>query len=237
MQKGLNYFTFLCTNISGGPVTGIDTSGGFTLTGSINSSDISTFTKSIVEEVNGYYTLELDLNTTGQGYFSVSPSGAGIYVTPDFWDTGEIITNDADSLYSLFLSLQQTGTVTEVSNYVNVTTNPFKESDDISLNYIVSTDVTPTLTGWTNFKAELRNDLCLTSATSASYIGLGQVTIVDALTNSVSVDISGALTTGVVPEGANTTNLYMDLQGLNASGKKKTLIEFTIPIIREITYN
>jgi hypothetical protein len=93
------------------------------------------------------------------------------------------------------------------------------------------------LVGWTNFKAELRNSLSLTSATSASYIGLGAVTIIDPALNSVTIDISGALTTGVVPEGSNTTNLYMDLQGLNPSGKKKTLIEFTIPIIREITYN
>jgi hypothetical protein len=235
MQKGQNYFTFYCSDISGSPVTGA-TSGSFSIFGNINSDDISLFDSTITEESSGYYTLGLDIDAVGQGYFGVKSVTANRFITPDFWsETFE--NNDFDSLYSLFLSLQQAGTVTEVTNYVSVNTNPFKESDDITLNYIVSTEVTPNLTGWTNFKAELRNNLSLTSATSASYLGLGQVTIVDALTNSVSIDISGALTTGVVPEGSNTTNLYMDLQGVNASGKKKTLIEFSIPIIREITYN
>lgn len=237
MKKGLNDFAFLCTNISGSPVTGINVSGGFTLSGNINSDDISTFDSSIVEETDGYYTLTIDLDTTGQGYFSVAPTGSGIYIAPDFWDTGRITTNDEDSLYNLFLSLQQEGTVDSVNNFVEVNTNDFKQSDDITLEYVVSTEVTPTLVGWTNFKAELRTSESLTSSTTGSYLGLADITIVDPSLNSVSIDISGSLTAGVVPEGSNTTTLYMDLQGYNPSGKRKTLIEFSIPIVREITYN
>lgn len=233
MQKGLNNFTFYCNDISGSPVTSI-TSGGFTLFGNINSSDISTFTSSITEETSGYYTVSLDLNTIGQGYFGVKAVAPGRYITPDYWDVS-LENNDADSLYSLFLSLQQQGTVDEVLNYGVVRTNPFKEADDITLAYIVPTSITSTLVGWTNFKAQLRTSDSLTSATSASLLGLATVTIVDPATNSVSIDISGSNTLGVVPEGSYTTNLYMDLQGLNPSGKKKTLMEFTIPINREIT--
>ena len=235
MQKGINNFSFLVSDISGSPVTGA-TSASFTLFGNINSDDISLFDSQITEETNGYYTLQLDLDTAGQGYFGLEHSNANNSITPTFWDV-QLENQDADSLYTVFLSLQQSGTVTNVTNFVEVNTNPFKESDDITLAYIVSTEVTPDLVGWTDFKAELRNSLSLTSSTSASYIGLGAVTIVDPALNSVTIDISGALTTGVVPEGSNTTNLYMDLQGVNPSGKKKTLIEFTLPIIREITYN
>jgi hypothetical protein len=233
MQKGINYFTFLCSDISGSPVTAI-TSGGFTLYGNFNATNITSFDYSIAEETNGYYTLGLDIDVVGQGYFGITHATED--VTPTFWDV-TLENNDADSLYTLFLSLQQEGTVDEVANFVSVNTNPFKESDDITLEYIVSTQVTPDLIGWTNFKAELRNDLSLTSATSASYLGLADITIVDASLNSVSIDISGALTTGVVAEGDTNTTLYMDLQGYNPSGKKKTLIEFSIPIVREITYN
>lgn len=232
MQKGSNDFTFLCTDVSGAPLSSIATSA-FSLFGNINAADISTFASSVVAETSGYYTLTVNLNTTGQGYFGVKPT-ATMFVSPTFWDV-TLENNDADSLYSLFLSLQQSGTVDSVDNYVAVNTNPFKEADDLTLAYVISTSITPNLSGWTSFKAQLRTSIGLTSAISSSLLGEGVVTIVDAMTNSVTIDISGGLTTGVVPEGTNTTNLYMDLQGINPLGKKKTLIDFTIPIVREIT--
>lgn len=234
MQKGLNSFSFLCTDISGSPVTSI-TSGGFSLFGSVGATNITSYTSSISEETSGFYTLQIDLSEIGQGYFGVKPVSNNVYVAPDFWDV-TIENYDFDSLYALFLSLQQEGTVQEVNNFVEVVTNEYKESDDITLAYLVDTSITPNLTGWTNFKAQLRNSDSLTTSGSSTYIGDGVVTVVDALTNSVTIDISGSLTTGKVPEGSYTTNVYMDLQGLNPSGKKKTLIEFTIPIVREITY-
>lgn len=237
MQIGQNDFTFLCTNINGSPVTSINISSGFTLFGDVSNYDISTYVSSIKEEQDGYYTLSLNLDKVGQGYFGVTPVTSGIYVTPDFFDV-TLDTYDFDSLYSLFLTLSETGvTSTNTANFMEVTTLPFKASDDIKLDYLVATNITPTLTNWTNFKAELRNDSSLTSSSSASYLGLCDVTVIDALTNSVSVAISGSLTTGAIPEGSNTANVYVDLQAISPTSKKKTLISFTIPIVREITYN
>lgn len=236
MQKGLNDFTILVTNISGSPITGI-TSGSFYMFGNIGANDISTFQTSITEETSGFYTVTANLNQTGQGYFGVKTLDSSLFVTPDYFDV--VLENyDFDSLYSLFLTLQQTGLAETVNNYVEVTTNPYKENDDLTIDYAVSTSVTPNLSGWTNFKAELRTEASLTTAvTSGTFIGLCPVTVLDEMTNSVSVAISGGLTLNTVPEGENSVNLYMDLQGLDSNGKKKTLIEFTIPIVRQITYN
>lgn len=238
MQIGINDFTFLCTDILGEPVTSINVSGGFSLFGDVAGYDISSYSYTIAEAGDGFYTASVNLNRVGQGYFGVTPSVSGIYMTPDYFDV-TLENYDFDSLYSLFLTLSETGvTSTNTANYMEVTTMPFKESDDIKLDYLVATNITPNLTDWTDFKAQLRDDTSLTTRDiSGSYLGDCSVTVIDALTNSISVEISGALTTGVIPNGATTVNVYTDVQAISPLTKKKTLISFTIPIVREITYD
>jgi hypothetical protein len=237
MKIGSNTFNFYCNNVSGGAITGL-TSGSFYLYGQVADLEINTYSPStITEDGSGFYSLDIDLDTVGSGAFGVRSYNSGVYIAPDFWDV-KMENQDFESLYSLFVTLQQAGTVDSVFNYTEVTTEPFKEGDDITIEHTVSTELTSTLTGWTNYKAELRNSLSPnTSAASATYICNAIVAVVDPLENTVTLDISGSNIISVVPEGSNTTTLYMDLQAYNPQGKKKTLVEFTIPIVRQITYN
>lgn len=229
MKTGNNYFGVYAT-ISGGPAIGL---GGWSMLGRLNTNDINAFT--VVESISsGLYSFTVPLSSAGTGYISFFNANPEVTIEPKVF-TIDVDNFSNDNIYAVTNRSIYSGTTTLVNAFESVNIGTIKAGDDYEVSIVVDEAVTPSLTGWTNFKATMRKSDSLTSASSAYVIGDWTILNVDTGTSTITLEMSGDLTANIIPEGSSSLVTYSDLQGVNAAGKRKTLTQITATISRNFT--
>lgn len=235
---GSNTYTFFVNNSAGTGVTSIPTSS-FSVFGYIGTDLISSYTNSISEKVSGYYQLSVTLNSVGDGYLGITHPSSAYAISPSFYAIS-VLNNDADSIAATLSALSQEEITTSQEGYTEILTNSYKEGDDITLIHTIPTTVASSISGWTNWRAEIRTSAALTSAGTVSggvgYLGSANISVYSVANRQIQIDIPYTITTGIVPAESNDTNIYFDLQAITDTSKRKTVASYTVPIVRQLTY-
>lgn len=230
MQSGLNSFPVLVTDISGAKITGL-TQGDFIVSGYVSETVIDAGTITEAPSSAGYYNVLINI-PVGQGFVSVSTSASNFSITPTFYNVDATIY-DTDDIYATVA--RQTLDVSQVSltNYETQDIGPFKEGDDVVIDYVIPDAITTSISGYTDWKASLYDSEILTSISGAGYIK-DFVLTVNTTTKSIKM-VLPAITGGMVAEGLTEEYFYSDLQATTNEGYRKTLAEFNLKFRRNFT--
>jgi len=224
MKYGNNTVSFLVTDVSGSDVSGLT---GFTVQGIVGNTPIESAT--ITNISGGVYNASFNVPVIGQGFIRFINSPHTVYpalfnIQTEMYSTDDVYASIA----------RQTLDITQVniSNYETQSVGPYKEGDDVLIDYVVPTAIAPSLSGYSNFKASIYNSEVLTSASGAGWV-------CDFIINSVSNNtvqlLMPAISGATVSDGLTEEYFYSDLEAKDEDGYKKTLAEFKIKLRRNIT--
>jgi hypothetical protein len=232
MQAGTIHLPHLVSNISGGPITGL-TGVDFTVTGQVGDALISSGTIEPSISGAGYYLLVVDI-PVGSGFISVKPTNSNYSIAPTFYDI-DATAYSVDDVYTSIARQTLDVTQTAISSYESQSIGPYKEGDDIVLEYVVPNAVTPSISGYTDYKASLYRASVLTSVTGAGFVTDITILSVDETNKIVSMLIPSSGCSEIVTEGSIDEYFYSDLQAVTPQGYKKTLAELSILFRRNVT--
>lgn len=230
MQSGTNILPIYVANVSGNGVIGLTTSD-FSVKGYVGSTVLDTATIAASPSANGYYLATVSI-PVGQGFISITPTNTNYSVSPSFYDIDATLY-DVDDVYSSIA--RQTLDITQVSvtSYEAQNIGPFKEADDVVIDYVIPDSVTSSISGYSNFKASLYSADVLTSISGAGKIADFALTV-SPTTKSVKMVMPG-ISGARVSEGKSEEYFYSDLQCTTNEGYNKTLAEFNILFKRQYT--
>jgi len=229
------YKTFLVSDISGSPITGI--SSGWTTLYLADGVSVSGSSATVSEVSNGFYQVLVNPVPEGELTLQLKNSNANYYIAPDWHEWSKDSTYTLDDIYGrLIVATSATSLPVVPSQRFTTTTINSKEGDDITETVQVPARYRP-LTGWTNLTIQAYPAGRVLDMSTPPISGTYLATVVNATDGIVDVEIGSDVTSGQVPNGVPTATIYADLQGDDTNGKRKTLVEFVISLKRDYNSN
>jgi hypothetical protein len=235
MKSGFNDFFFTCTKL--GATSG--TSGSMLLYSPSGAFSVASWCAGISGNTGSFYNIpNIDVGTfrlniytaVGNGFAKISNAEAGVVLTPNEfrWEATSSSIDDVAALVSTYRDSVQTFPLG--IEYYEINTIGIKESDNINITYLVPTAVTPSISGYTNFRSNLRSEV---AAISSGTTVLGALTVVpNFTTNSVLITGASSYFTGLIPYPRKSVKAYADLIADDPNGLIVTLAEFDITVNR-----
>jgi len=227
--------TFLISDISGAPVTGL--SSGFTSMYLSDGVAVSGASVTVSEISDGFYNVLVNPVPEGELTLRLEHSDPSNFITPDWHEWTKDSTYTIDDVYGrLIVATSTTALPLIPSQRFTTTTINSKEGDDITEIVQVPARYRP-LTGWTNITIQAYPAGRLLDMMIPPITGTYDADVLNETDGTVDILIGKNVTSGQIPSGVPTAVIYADLQGNDSSGYRKTLVEFAITLKRDFNTN
>lgn len=228
MIVGTQSLPVLVTDVSGGT---INTSAGWVVFGRVGSEMIYDAAPVVTMDGSGYHMVPVTIPAAGNGYVAFK---CGTYeLTPSFYDIIDATLVNVDTVNAAVARQANDRTSTLIGNYEELDAGKFKHGDDILFTYVVPDAIATSISGWTSFNAQLRdNNAKTTNTTAYQTFDLTVDTVNKSVAFSLPASASALLT---IADGEQAAVYWTDLQALNTASKKVTLTEIMLTIVRDIT--
>jgi hypothetical protein len=233
MRKvGLNTFSVSVEDVSGNQVSGLLS--GWTYRGALDATPIVGGSITPIENPSapGWYHFEVDLPVPGEGFIEFRNASAAS-ISPPAYDL-DVNIYSTDDIYAVTNRVGLNINSLNVSVYETSEVGPYKEGDDWVLDYTIPDSITTSISGWTNWRASIRNETSLVDPVSG-YIGDFVISNINVASKSMTLTFAASATKDLVPLDQEETTVYSDLQALTNNALKKTVAEFAIGVRRQFT--
>lgn len=233
MKSGINYFTTLVTDISGGVVNGLTS--GWSVEGEIEGSSITTITSTAAASGgDGFYIHSVNL-PAGQGYLTIKNSTSGVYLTPDF-ESVDVTSHDVDEVYGKFTAIGIANIPTSSPSRYSVINLNVKQDSDVIETIQVPSRYLP-LTGYTNMTVQCYPASKLLDSSVPAISGNYSATVLSETQGTVEIHIDNAVIGNVIPQGSASVVVYGDLKYYDASGNELRPVEIVLNVRRDFNGN